>query len=105
MMDPRSMSPGSIMPNYPWLYDNKIDTASTPAKIRAMQTLGVPYPDGYDKIANQELMNQANGIRLSLKMDKIETNKDAEIVALIAYLQRLGKDIKAEQKKQTAMNP
>ncbi len=105
MMDPRSMSPGSIMPNYPWLYDNKIDTASTPAKIRAMQTLGVPYPEGYDKVANQELMNQANGIRLSLKMDKIETNKDAEIVALIAYLQRLGKDIKAEQKKQTAMNP
>ncbi|MBS1566848.1 MAG: cytochrome-c oxidase, cbb3-type subunit I, partial [Bacteroidetes bacterium] len=39
MMDPRIMSPGSIMPNYPWLLDNTIDTASTPAKIRAMQTL------------------------------------------------------------------
>jgi cytochrome c oxidase cbb3-type subunit I/II len=104
MMDPRIMSPGSIMPSYSWLLDNKIDTASTPAKIRAMQTLGVPYPKGYDKLANSDLMAQANSIRLSLKMDKIETPKDAEIVALIAYLQRLGKDIKAMPKEQTAKN-
>jgi cytochrome c oxidase cbb3-type subunit I/II len=87
------------MPSYSWLLDNKIDTASTPAKIRAMQTLGVPYPAGYDKTANKDLMTQANGIRISLKMDKIETPKDAEIVALIAYLQRLGKDIKATAKQ------
>ena len=99
MMDPRIMSPGSIMPSYSWLLDNKIDTASTPAKIRAMQTLGVPYPAGYDQLANKDLLTQANGIRISLKMDKIETPKDAEIVALIAYLQRLGKDIKATAKK------
>jgi cytochrome c oxidase cbb3-type subunit I/II len=103
MMDPRIMSPGSIMPAYPWLLDDKIDTASTPAKIRAMQTLGVPYPAGFDKIANKDLMLQANSIRISLKMDKIETPKDAEIVALIAYLQRLGKDIKAVPKEQTAL--
>ncbi len=104
MMDPRIMSPGSIMPSYGWLLDNKIDTGSTPAKIRAMQTLGVPYPAGYDKHANHDLTIQANSIRLSLKMDKIETPKDAEIVALIAYLQRLGKDIKAMPKEQTAKN-
>jgi cytochrome c oxidase cbb3-type subunit I/II len=99
MMDPRIMSPGSIMPSYGWLLDDKIDTASTPAKIRAMQKLGVPYPVGYDQIANKELLSQANGIRISLKMDKIETPKDAEIIALIAYLQRLGKDIKATAKQ------
>lgn len=99
MMDPRIMSPGSIMPSYGWLLDNKIDTGSTPAKIRAMQKMGVPYPAGYDQAANKDLLAQANGIRLSLKMDKIETPKDAEIVALIAYLQRLGKDIKATAKK------
>jgi cytochrome c oxidase cbb3-type subunit I/II len=104
MMDPRIMSPGSIMPSYSWLLDNKIDTGSTPAKIRAMQTLGVPYPAGYDKQANHDLLTQANSIRLSLKMDKIETPKDAEIVAVIAYLQRLGKDIKAMPKEQTAKN-
>lgn len=96
MFDPRSMSPGSIMPRYIWLVDNDLDTASTPAKIRAMQTLGVPYPEGYDKQANADLIKQAEGIAANLKKDKIETPPTAEIVALIAYLQRLGKDIKAE---------
>lgn len=98
MYDPRSMSPGSIMPNYPWLFDNKIDTAITPAKIRAMQTLGVPYPAGYDKRANADLMVQAEGIRKNLKKDRMATPANAEIVALIAYLQRVGIDIKGAQK-------
>lgn len=98
MLDPRIMSPGSIMPNYPWLFKNKIDTAITPAKIRAMQTLGVPYTAGYDTKANADLMAQANTIKETLKKDKIVTPADAEIVALIAYLQRLGTDIKGEQK-------
>lgn len=102
MMEPSLMSPGSIMPRYGWLLDNDLDTASTPAKIRAMQTLGVPYPKGYDQQANKDLMTQANSIRISLKMDKIETPANKEIVALIAYLQRLGKDIKAEKKTETA---
>jgi cytochrome c oxidase cbb3-type subunit I/II len=102
MMEPSLMSPGSIMPRYGWLLDNNLDTASTPAKIRAMQTLGVPYPKGYDQQANKDLMTQANSIRISLKMDKIETPANKEIVALISYLQRLGKDIKAEKKTETA---
>jgi cytochrome c oxidase cbb3-type subunit I/II len=104
MLDPQSMSPGSVMPAYPWLLDNKIDTASTPAKIRAMQKLGVPYPEGYDQEANKDLMQQASQIAAGLKLDKISTPKDAEIVALIAYLQRLGTDIKAEPKDQSAKN-
>lgn len=103
MMEPALMSPGSIMPRYGWLLDNAIDTASTPAKIRAMQKLGVPYPEGYDQLANKELMAQANGIRINLKMDKIQTPSDKEIIALIAYLQRMGKDIKAENKPNTAI--
>jgi len=97
------MSPGSIMPQYVWLLDNKLDTSSTASKIRAMKTLGVPYPDGYEKIANIELMKQADSIALNLKKDKIETPGDAEIVALIAYLQRIGRDIKAEEKTKTVM--
>lgn len=100
MLDPQTMSPGSIMPSYPWLFDNEIDTASTPAKIRAMQTLGVPYEEGYAEKANADLLAQANGIRISLKMEKLETSKTKEIVALIAYLQRIGKDIKANQTAQ-----
>ncbi len=98
MMDPRIMSPGSIMPNYPWLLDDKIDTSLTAAKIRAMTTLGVPYPAGYDKIANADLEKQAQGIKANLKKDKIETSSNAEIIALIAYLQRVGTDIKGDQK-------
>lgn len=105
MLDPRIMSPGSIMPNYAWLLDDPIDTASTPAKIRAMQTLGVPYPAGYDRKANSDLMQQAAKIQASLAADKIKTPADKEIIALIAYLQRMGTDIKAMPKEPaTAMN-
>jgi len=96
MLDPRSMSPGSIMPAYTWLFDNKIDTSLTPDKIRAMQTLGVPYPEGYDKQANKDLEAQAKSIKETLKKDKIDISSNAEIVALIAYLQRVGTDIKAQ---------
>ena len=102
MWDPRSMSPGSVMPNYTWLFDNKIDTAITPAKIRAMQTLGVPYPEGYDKKANADLAEQAKTIQANLKKDKLDTPADREIVALIAYLQRVGTDIKGQQKTAAA---
>jgi cytochrome c oxidase cbb3-type subunit I/II len=102
MYEPTSMSPGSIMPNYPWLMEDEIDTAISGAKIRAMQTLGVPYPKGYDKIANKELSEQANKIRNNLAKDGIKTVSNKEIVALIAYLQRVGTDIKLRQK--TASN-
>lgn len=102
MLEPSSMSPGSIMPSYSWLLDDNLDTASTAAKIRAMQTLGVPYPEGYDRKANRDLMIQATTIAATLKRDKIETPATKEIVALIAYLQRLGKDIKAEPKPAVA---
>ena len=97
MLDPQSMSPGSIMPSYPWLFEDEIDTCVTPAKITAMQRLGVPYEKGYADKANKDLALQANGIRINLKMDKIQTPANKEIVALIAYLQRLGKDIKNSQ--------
>jgi len=95
LMDPRLMSPGSIMPNYDWLITQKLDTTSTSAKIRAMQKLGVPYPAGYDKIANQDLDKQAKGIADNLAKDHIKVKSNKEIVAIIAYLQRLGTDIKA----------
>ena len=97
MLEPQSMSPGSIMPSYPWLLDDAIDTATTAARIRAMQTLGVPYEKGYDQIANKELMAQAEKISKNLKADKIETAPNKEIIAMIAYLQRIGVDIKGAQ--------
>ena len=95
MLEPGSMSPGSVMPAYPWMLDATIDTASTPAKIRTMQKLGVPYPAGYDQVANADLMKQAEQIKGRLAADKIKTPANREIIAMIAYLQRMGTDIKA----------
>lgn len=97
MEEPSSMSPGSIMPNYAWLLENTLDVSSTPAKISAMRKIGVPYEEGYEDKANRDLENQANTIVAGLKESGIQTTGDKEIIALIAYLQRLGKDIKAQK--------
>ncbi len=93
MLDPQAVSEGSIMPPYPWLLKDDLDISTTAAKIRAMITLGVPYEKGYDKVANKDLMKQAEEIVADLKKDKIEASPNKEIIALIAYLQRLGRDI------------
>src|SRR6185369_7046197 len=61
MLDPTTMSPGSIMPSYPWLLDNEIELSSTEAKINAMIKLGVPYERDYAKTANEDLLKQADG--------------------------------------------
>lgn len=63
-----------------------------------MRTLGVPYEKGYDQKANEDLAKQAQSITDNLKKDKIEIPADREIIALIAYLQRLGRDIQNEPK-------
>ncbi len=97
MMDPRLMSPGSIMPEYSWLLTQTLDTTTTAAKINAMRTLGVPYAEGFDKVANQDLNKQANAIADDLATNKIKVKSDKEIIAVIAYLQRLGVDIKANK--------
>ena len=91
--EPSSMSEGSIMPAYAIFLEQEIDTSETGAKIRAMQTLGVPYEKGFDKIANAALMQQANLIVADLKSDSIRISPNKEVIAIIAYLQRMGKDI------------
>lgn len=103
MFDPTTMSPGSIMPAYPWLFENDLDTTNTAAKIKIMAGMGVPYEKGFENIANKKLMEQAEGITSSLEKDGIETLSNKEIVALIAYLQRLGTDIKAEKNKEVTL--
>ena len=97
MLDPTSMSPGSVMPPYPWLITQKLDTTLTAAKIRAMQTLGVPYRENFDQVANAKLKEQAMAIAADLKQNNIDVKSDREIIALIAYLQRMGTDIKANR--------
>ena len=95
--DPRQMSPGSIMPRYPWLLTQTLDVSTTPAKINAMRSLGVPYEKGYENFANQDLEKQANEITKDLINNGIPAESDKDIIALIAYLQRLGTDIKVNQ--------
>ncbi|QTN38445.1 cytochrome-c oxidase, cbb3-type subunit I [Cryomorphaceae bacterium] len=95
MLNPRSMSPGSLMPPYPWLFENSLSTKNTAGKIKAMQKLGVPYSDEYRGNAVGYLEMQAQEIADELNKDpNIEITADREIIALIAYLQRLGTDIK-----------
>ena len=92
MDDPQAISPGTIMPAYSFMLDKELDTASTPAKIKAMRTMGVPYDGGYEYIANKDLMKQAAKIQSNLLNDSIRVKPNAEILAIIAYLQRLGTD-------------
>lgn len=94
-MDSRSTSPGSIMPSYPWFLTRKIDLDQVPAKIRTLQRLGVPYPDGFDEKAVEDLRNQAEEIANGLTNSGFDVEWDSHMVAVIAYLQRLGTDIKA----------
>jgi len=97
MLEPQQMSPGSIMPSYPWLLENSYNTDMMASKINAMRNLGVPYPEGYENQAVKDMEKQGQIIVENLKKEaKVNTTADKEIVALIAYLQRLGTDIKAE---------
>jgi cytochrome c oxidase cbb3-type subunit I/II len=94
MENPVSMSPGSIMPPYPWLITDDLEISTTKRKIEVMKSFGVPYPDGYEDIALNDLMVQAEKIALDLQESGVPADPNKEIIALIAYLQRLGTDIK-----------
>jgi cytochrome c oxidase cbb3-type subunit I/II len=96
------MSEGSIMPSYDFLLRDDLDTTELSAKIHAMITLGVPYPKGYEKTAMADLDSQSEQIAASLLNDSIRVSPKKEVIALIAYLQRLGTDI--SKNKTAAIN-
>ena len=112
MYDPQTTSPGSIMPAYPWLIYNRLDTSMTLKKMEVMIQLGVPYSENDIATANDHMEAQANQIaaniledpqfaeayqqekeQLSSDMEAFVPLEDREIVALIAYMQRLGVDL------------
>jgi cytochrome c oxidase cbb3-type subunit I/II len=112
MIDPKTISPGSIMPAYTWLDEENLNTNLTGKKMEAMQTMGVPYTDGQVKNALPDLDKQAHAIAVDIvnnmpeitfktksKEQMIKELEKREIIALIAYLQRLGTDIKAKPKQ------
>ncbi|MFI1745496.1 cytochrome-c oxidase, cbb3-type subunit I [Thalassobellus sediminis] len=115
MYDPQSTSSGSIMPRYPWLIKNELDKSQIEAKMKVMVTLGVPYTE--DEITNAQADMLAQGTKIEENLytdpDFVKTYeadkkfasesgesfvemKNREIVAVIAYLQRLGSDIKVD---------
>jgi cytochrome c oxidase cbb3-type subunit I/II len=96
MRDPRATTVGSIMPPYSWLHEWQVDPADVAASMVALKALGHPYGDTSVDAVKAELDKQAGEIVGRLKESKIDTAPDREIVAVIAYLQRLGKDAKAQ---------
>ncbi|MFK7783113.1 cytochrome-c oxidase, cbb3-type subunit I [Psychroserpens sp.] len=118
MYDPQSTSSGSIMPAYQWLVRNELDKSQTEAKMKAMVTLGVPYSDEEIANAQQSMLEQGTQIEENLHSDPdfaetYQADKQAggqdfvemrnrEIVAIIAYLQRLGTDIKVKDAEVTS---
>jgi cytochrome c oxidase cbb3-type subunit I/II len=98
MVNPQAINAESIMPPYPWLAENKLDLSGTAAKIEVMTSLGVPYPEGYaDGQAQKDLQEQARQIAEGLRAGGIQAEDDEELIALIAYLQRLGTDLYKDQ--------
>lgn len=115
MYDPQAISTGSIMPRYNWLITSELDKSDTEAKMRAMVSLGVPYTE--EEIANAQTLMDEQGEKIEKNLygdpdfaktyeadkkyaqengEEFIDMKNREIVALIAYLQRLGTDIKVE---------
>lgn len=92
MRDPRSTSPGSIMPAYSWLLEGTVDPLDVKASVVALNTLGHPYTDDELVHTARSMHDQAQPIVDRLAEAGIETTPDKQIVALIAYLQRLGTD-------------
>ena len=90
LMDPRSMSPGSNMPTYAWMSEAKFDQKALPSKIAVLTQLGVPYPVMEATEIKQKALEQAAGIAKDLAAEGIVAIPDRQIIAVIAYLQKLG---------------
>ncbi|MEZ0391774.1 MAG: cytochrome-c oxidase, cbb3-type subunit I [Pseudobdellovibrionaceae bacterium] len=99
MMDPRSITPGSIMPNYPWLAENKVDYLILRKKLSVMKNLGVPYTD--EEVVNADVMAEKQALEIAQGLESQGAPKGLErkeITALIAYLQALGQKTSEEAK-------
>jgi cytochrome c oxidase cbb3-type subunit I/II len=94
MEDPRSTTPQSIMPAYPWLLTEPLDYAAIPVSVGAMRAVGVPYDDSDLAGAVAAAETQARKVAAEVvEQGGPDGLADMKITALIAYLQRLGTDI------------
>jgi len=107
MYDPQGLNEKSIMPRYQWLIKNELDNSTIQDKMRTMVTLGVPYSEADINNALKHMDEQASKIEANLLANPdikksfggntTSKLKDREIVALIAYLQRLGTDTQVKK--------
>ncbi len=101
MQDPRSTSPRSIMPPYAWLLEKELDFDILPTKLRRLRAVGVPYTDEEIERAVADAQAQARAIAADVEANKGPSGlENKEIVALVAFLQRLGMDLKASMQAQ-----
>ena len=99
LMDPRSTSPTSIMPEYSYMAESKVKEEWIKSSIKTLSKVGVPYTAEQIDNAYVDAMAQAEGIQKDLQSNGVEVAKDAEIIALIAYLQRMGTDFNPDDEK------
>ena len=93
MVNPAQVTPGTNMPAYPWLAEDDMDLGTLQAKIKALVALGTPYTEDEQKHAVVLAQTQAKAIAADLASQGSPGLENKDVVALIAYLQRLGTDI------------
>ncbi len=99
LANPRNMTSRSNMPSFEFLERRVLDTSLTSSKLKALRSLGHPYSDAEIANAAEDAMAQAAEIVASLRaggMELDEVQERSETIALIAYLQSLGRGIRAD---------
>jgi cytochrome c oxidase cbb3-type subunit I/II len=94
MRDPREISPNSIMPGYPHLLAQDLDYEAIPSRMRAMRRVGVPYTDEEVAGAEADARGQAEALSAELRRDDPTAvgYERKQVIAIVAYLKRLGTD-------------
>jgi cytochrome c oxidase cbb3-type subunit I/II len=105
LVDPRAITAGSNMPPYAHLAEDKVDLATTPAKMQAMRTVGVPYTDAQIASAADDARAQGQLVTKDLAEGGVKVDPDSKMVATIAYLQRLGQKPQPKKPAEVAHAP
>jgi cytochrome c oxidase cbb3-type subunit I/II len=95
--DPRVINENSLMPSYPWLLEQEVAFDEIQGRVDAMAMLGTPYGELVEA-GNAEIhaRHQAAQIAATIEAEEgipASETETKKVVALIAYIQRLGVDI------------
>jgi cytochrome c oxidase cbb3-type subunit I/II len=93
LLEPTNTTPGSIMPAYAHLLDDKLNFKGIPARVQAAAYLGAPYDK---ELTDSEAIARAQAKQIAddiVKQGGRPGLADKQVVAMIAYLQRIGTDL------------